>query len=244
MPTVLLIDDDAISREVIAMILELSDFKVLTAEDGASALALFEDGSVPDPQAILMDSQMPGLSGLRLVKALRVRTAARIIAISGSPVTDSLLKATDGFLLKPVEAEALLAMLNSESPLDVQVRSLDAGVGDTGDIGGFIDGTVLGKLKAMMPASAVREIYTAVAVDLDSRLVSLETAMVAGDSIEVQRSAHAIKGGCAMVGLTIAQEAAARLEISNAPVTYPTELAHLHAALIGLKGILENDFPL
>ena len=46
-----------------------------------------------------------------------------------------------------------------------------------------------------------------------------------------------------MVGLTGAREAAARLETINLPVTWLSELAQLHFALSGLKGMLGVDFP-
>jgi HPt (histidine-containing phosphotransfer) domain-containing protein len=108
---------------------------------------------------------------------------------------------------------------------------------------GVIDPGVLGKLKAMMPASAVREIYAATAADLAGRLLTLQTAMDTANSADVARIAHAIKGGCAMVGLTSARDAAARLEISNLPVTWPEELSQLHIALRGLEGMLGDDFP-
>ncbi len=98
----------------------------------------------------------------------------------------------------------------------------------------------LGKLKAMMPAAALTEIYTAVATDLEARLVPLSAAINAGDTTETARIAHIIKGGCSMVGISVAVEAAARLESSNPPETWPKELLQLHFALDRLKSILEN----
>ena len=91
--------------------------------------------------------------------------------------------------------------------------------------------------------AAVREIYAAVAADLKSRLAVLQSAMTSFDVPEVKRLAHSIKGGCSMVGLSGATEAAARLETSNTTVTYPQELSQLHAALAALEGILGGNFP-
>ena len=94
-----------------------------------------------------------------------------------------------------------------------------------------------------MPASSVLEIYSAVASDMVSRLVKLEAAMDAGDSAEVARTAHTIKGGCSMVGLTAAAEAAARLESSNGRETWSKELLQLHFALSKLQGMLGDGLP-
>ena len=78
--SILIIDDDAISREVMQMTLEMHGYAVETAEDGAAALVLLAGTK---PTTILMDTQMPGLSGVELIAALRDVCQARIIAISG-----------------------------------------------------------------------------------------------------------------------------------------------------------------
>jgi CheY-like chemotaxis protein len=237
LPTLLLIDDDAISREVLQMTLEMHGFAVETAEDGATALAKLAGKDVQS-ELILMDTQMPGLSGIALIEALRSSTTARIIAISGSDPGEAIRQAADGFLLKPIEPGALLAWINQTEPGAIaQVQAEQQSGLD------IVDPIVLGKLKAMMPASAVREIYAAVASDLTTRLTTLHASMDAADSTEVARIAHAIKGGCAMVGLIGAREAASRLETSNLPETWPAELVHLHSALKGLEVMLGNNFP-
>ena len=257
LPSILLIDDDAISREVMQMTLEMHGLAVITAEDGAAALALLDSGAAQTDLAtqlglVLMDSQMPGLSGAELISALRERTAVRIVAISASEPAAAIRRAADGFLLKPIQVEDLLPMLEAEAdkPVEIEMETELKTVQATADTTenpanstNPIDLSVLGKLKAMMPASSVREIYEATATDLDTRLAALRAAMDGGNTAEVARIAHAIKGGCAMVGLTGAREAAARLETINLPVTWLNELEQLHFALTGLKGMLGDDFP-
>jgi CheY-like chemotaxis protein len=251
-PSILLIDDDAISREVMQMTLEMQGFAVQTAEDGAAALALLGSQTAP-PEVILMDTQMPGLSGVELVRALRGAAQARIVAISASEPGEAIRRAADGFLLKPIQMEALIVLLDAAEE-DRSAKELNLAPPETAGAGadanaGLVDAVVLGKLRAMMPASAVREIYAATASDLKMRLVSLQAAMEASNTTEaartaeVARIAHAIKGGCAMVGLTGARDAAARLEISNLPVSWPEELTQMHFALQGLEGMLGDDFP-
>lgn len=261
LPEVLLIDDDAISREVFAMMLEMHGFKVASAEDGKQALALLENGEAL-PGVILMDTQMPGVSGVRLIKALRQRLKAgstpvttRIVAISGSEVSDSIRRSADGFLLKPIQIESLLELLDAPRSTDDApglaieasaapeastdpIDAATAGPIDPIDPSDPIDPAVLAKFKGMMPPAAVREVYTAVASDLETRLSVLAAAMDAGDATEVARIAHTIKGGCGMVGLTTAAAAATRLESSNQQETWPKELLQLHFALGKLQGIL------
>jgi CheY-like chemotaxis protein len=250
LPRLLLIDDDFISREVLALVLETYGFPIESAADGPEALALLDQldqldqsESVP-PEIILMDNQMPGLSGLDLIAALRSRSSARIIAISGSEVDESIKQATDGFLLKPIEAADVTALL-AASVKDIKPAVPDetAVPAELIAIESPVDPIVLGKLQAMMPAKAVREIYAATATDLRTRLTSLEAAMTAANTPEVQRIAHSIKGGSAMVGLSAATQAANRLETSDLTGLWPAELAQLVSALEALEGMLLLEFP-
>ena len=249
LPRVLLIDDDAISREVLSMMLEMHGLPVDSAEDGKQALELVENTATL-PGIILMDTQMPGVSGTRLIKALRQRLKdrnaseqTRIIAISGSEVGDAIHQAADGFLLKPIQVESVLALIDAPL-LDLQASTAPdlAETLETRPIldPAVLDPIVLGKLKAMMPDAALREVYSAVAADLETRLATLSAAMDASDATAVASIAHTIKGGCGMVGLSGATEAAARLENSNLPETWPEELLQLHFALGNLQGILAN----
>ncbi|MFC5861656.1 response regulator [Acidicapsa dinghuensis] len=256
LPRVLLIDDDVISREVISMTLEMHGYPVDSAEDGAQALEFLSraNASAADvaPDVILMDAQMPGLSGVGLIEALRKSSNARIIAISGS-ANDRVRESADGFLLKPVDPAALEEVLGTQEQSGAQNHGLtlqatadlpedaDNNTEAAGRVAEHvIDPVMLKKLRAMMPDSAVREIYMATAMDLASRLVTLSAAMSQGRASEVARVAHAIKGGCAMVGLSGARDSAARLEISNQPENWQNELTQLHFALDKLQGLLSD----
>jgi len=239
-PSILLIDDDAISREVLSMLLEMHGYPVACVEDGAQALAAINAAiDLAQPEVLLMDTQMPGLSGLDLIGALRARTQSRIVAISGSDPGEAIRDAADGFLLKPIQPEDLDALLAGD-PAQTQTGTSTGITVSASAEDDAIDPVVLGKLKAMMPPSAVREIYAAVAADLGPRLDSLQSAMDAKDAASVARIAHAVKGGCSMVGLTAA---AARLEISNRIETWPEELIELRRALVALQRILIHEFP-
>ena len=105
-----------------------------------------------------------------------------------------------------------------------------------------MDCVVLGHLilQSDRTVRSSEEVYSAVATDLEVRLPTLAAAIDAGQATDVARIAHTIKGGCSMVGLSSATEAAARLEGSNRPETWPRELLQLHFALGKLQDILGN----
>src|SRR4051812_25873794 len=67
-PRVLLADDDAISRKLLAAALQRMGFEVQTAEQGAEALHLIE---TKDPDLLVLDFEMPGQNGAEVCHQLR-----------------------------------------------------------------------------------------------------------------------------------------------------------------------------
>lgn len=200
----LLVDDDLISREVVATLLTLDGYTVHTAADGESALETIAGGTC-EPGVILVDAQMSGLSGAALIGKLRERSAAAVVAISGSQPSEEVTRAADGFLMKPFDTAAL------EDVLARRMQAPAAGQTAAGD-DAVIDAETLARLRGQMPEAGVREIYAAVYADLGRRLMALEEAIAREDVTEVRRIGHAIKGGCGMAGVRQAAQLGAMLE--------------------------------
>ena len=243
LPTLLLIDDDLVSREVMATVLTMSGYTVHTAPDGAASLAMLDDGDCV-PQAILMDAQMPGLCGPKLIAELRARSQAVVLAISASSPADEEIASADGFLLKPFSADALQAMLNDRLPLP----ALSAEQAQTAEEPA-INAEILAQLRGLMSEAAVREIYAAVVADLGRRIVAIEDALSRDDAAEVRRLGHAIKGGCGMVGALQAARLGARLEADPAVTTgnhldnSASLLRELRTATRNLERMLDAELP-
>jgi DNA-binding NtrC family response regulator len=90
-PLLLLVDDDAAFRTVMSAELSRSGYDVRTAASGEEALALCAQS---EPQVILLDLQMPGLSGLDVLKTLRERKApGEIVMLTGHGSIDSAIEA-------------------------------------------------------------------------------------------------------------------------------------------------------
>ena len=64
----------------------------------------------------------------------------------------------------------------------------------------MVSAETLAQLRQMMPEKAVQQIYTAVIADLRVRIEALGSAIAKGNTAEVGRIGHAIKGGCGMAG--------------------------------------------
>ena len=234
LPTVLIIDDDMVSREVMATVLTMTGYSIHTASRGEEAVALLEGGRC-EPEVILMDAQMPGLKGAALVKELRARSKASIYAMSGSEVPEELKRAVDGHLSKPFGPHALQQLMEQHHPVVSLAPDEDAPV---------INTETLGQLRAVMPDAGVREIYGAVLSDLDKRATALQRAMARSDTQEIRRIGHAIKGGCGMAGAVQAARVGARLEARGDQLdNVPALLLELKAAGRNLRRMLEAEFP-
>jgi CheY-like chemotaxis protein len=117
-PSVLVVDDDAIVRQAIVILLEDHGFRVATAVDGADALRKFRQSA---PDAVLTDIVMPNKEGIELIMELRrERPDARIIAMSGGgtmATSNFVLLATtlgaDIGLRKPFDDLELIAAIDS-----------------------------------------------------------------------------------------------------------------------------------
>lgn len=83
--TILVVDDDADMRFLARSVLEGSGIEVAAeAADGAEALAKLEELNPPPvPTVVLLDNQMPGLSGLEVAEQiLRARPEQLIVLFS------------------------------------------------------------------------------------------------------------------------------------------------------------------
>jgi signal transduction histidine kinase len=115
MARVLLVDDSFIVRELLSAVLADSGHAVQTAEDGESALALVAAGR---PDVVVCDLQMPGLSGLDVVKALKQREPLlpTLILTEQSDVAvcvRALREGAVGYVLKGMSDELLLSEIEA-----------------------------------------------------------------------------------------------------------------------------------
>jgi two-component system chemotaxis response regulator CheY len=115
MPTVLVVDDSALARRRARSILESAGFEVLEAEDGMAAIERY---FVARPDVVLLDLVMKGMYGLDVLSKLReLDPEAKVIVVTADVQTSSheMVSAAGaaGFLVKPLDADEIIAMLSS-----------------------------------------------------------------------------------------------------------------------------------
>ena len=111
----LVVDDEAGIREVIAAILTEYGYQTLAAADGAEALSLYLQRSA-DVKLVLTDILMPNLDGVGLCRALRrINPQVRIVASTGQAEESQFAQlralGMKRFLTKPYSTERLLVAL-------------------------------------------------------------------------------------------------------------------------------------
>jgi CheY-like chemotaxis protein len=117
-PLVLVIDDDRVMRELLALHLSNAGYRVLAADDGITGgyLALSDK-----PDLVIVDVDMPHMTGYQLVEALKGDSLTRHIPVifltSREDVDDHARKlGAEAYLRKPVKADRLLQVVALFSP--------------------------------------------------------------------------------------------------------------------------------
>ncbi|MEA2776346.1 MAG: hypothetical protein QOF90_1752 [Acetobacteraceae bacterium] len=118
LPCVLLVDNEALVREVLAEQLGDSGYDVMQADCGEAALALLEAGEPID--LIVTDLAMPGMSGVALLDAVHVQRprlpAILLTGLAGNAAILAVNGAISGsfsLLRKPVSGPQLTARIET-----------------------------------------------------------------------------------------------------------------------------------
>jgi CheY-like chemotaxis protein len=116
--TVLIVDDEKNIRRTVRMVLEGEGWSVEEASSGEEALARLPD---IDPDVILLDVQMQGMSGLEALEQLRKTSGDKrgptVVMISGHATLADAVRAVKAgaydFLEKPLDRERLIVTLRN-----------------------------------------------------------------------------------------------------------------------------------
>ncbi|OFW56388.1 MAG: hypothetical protein A2V52_05055 [Actinobacteria bacterium RBG_19FT_COMBO_54_7] len=111
---ILVADDDAHIRRLIAELLIAEGFQVIMAEDGEEALFICLDER---PDLVILDIIMPGMDGMEVCRRLRDETSAPIIFLTAKDdITDlvsGLAIGGDDYITKPFKGAELIARVKA-----------------------------------------------------------------------------------------------------------------------------------
>jgi two-component system nitrogen regulation response regulator GlnG len=113
--TLLVVDDDPLILQCMQLCLPEPDYRVVTAVTAAKGLELFRE---MDPDAVLLDIQLPDQSGLALIHEFRdMDRRVPVILMTGHGTAETAITAISGgafeYVTKPFEPDAILPLIDS-----------------------------------------------------------------------------------------------------------------------------------
>jgi CheY-like chemotaxis protein len=114
--TVLVVDDEESLRNFAAKLIQSRGYRVVTAGDGAEALAVLTEGTQID--LLVLDVMMPGLDGLQTLEQVRNRGHRQlpVVLLTAQSADEQILRGyergADCYVTKPVQPSTLLNVVD------------------------------------------------------------------------------------------------------------------------------------
>lgn len=252
---VLVVDDNAVNRQVAVGLLKRMDIDSDTAEDGLAALEALRSRRY---SLVLMDLQMPGLDGIEATRQLRtggagvLDTQVPVVALTANVVAEARLQCMaagfNDFLTKPLSARMLAESLKRLLPVVSSGEgSAAATAGPIGpQRGGGDGGSVLdrdGLLERSMDdpelARAVLEAFIEESGELSA---ALSRALREADLQASCAAAHSLRGAAGNSGAVRVREVANDIEKCARAADYDRGIARLGELAAQLDRFRERAF--
>jgi two-component system, sensor histidine kinase and response regulator len=219
---VLLAEDNPANQKVAAYILKDRGHVVDIAADGYEAIRLYEQ----NPYAVvLMDVQMPGMSGLEATAAIRKCQQGGkhvpIIAMTAHAMKEDrdrcLAAGMDGYLSKPVDAREMIALVEGLAAKSTSAEAVSQPFpSDRKEPAEVPSALVFDEALALKGCLGKRDLLAQMIrfffEDADRLLPELRSALQRGDLTEVGKLGHRLKGTISHLAAKLAGVAALRLE--------------------------------
>jgi signal transduction histidine kinase/ligand-binding sensor domain-containing protein/CheY-like chemotaxis protein/HPt (histidine-containing phosphotransfer) domain-containing protein len=208
----LLAEDNAVNQKLVVRILEKHGHEVTVVGNGREALAAVKSQKF---DLVLMDVQMPLMGGFEAtarIRELELSTGEHlpIVAMTAHAMKGDrdrcLDEGMDGYVAKPIQAKeifrALEEALNESRRTPAELEEERHGINDRSTLLARIDGdeTLLYELVQLFLDESPRAV------------TELRGAIARDDAMQVEISAHALKGSVGSLGAPSAVQAAERLE--------------------------------
>ncbi len=242
---ILVVEDDEINRVVACGLLEKAGHHVSAVISGERALTLLDHQGF---DVILMDLNLPDLSGLETIRQIRghnspniARTPVLVVSalVTKHDIEDSLDVGANAFLGKPYSPERLLAGIEAALRARTPVAS-DAGAPMPSRpydmaLAPSVDGASLTQHAAELGLATTQQIVDLFNDTIPATLALARQAFADGDNKLLVRTVHRMKSSASTVGLRSLADMAATLEA--------TVVDGQHAQIDILLAELEQRLP-
>ena len=211
---VLVADDDPISLKLARALLESLGVQVTEATTGEEAIRM---ALADKPDLILMDIQMPGISGVAATRRIRQKESGHtpIIAVTAHAYPEAreeyLSHGMDDCLIKPANREQLLGLLNRWTTGRSADTPADRGPGGIGAVEAVHDRAAALRATGGNPHIAM-EIWSMLLHDLPEYSTAIDAALALADYPGVRHLAHHVVGASSICCVPALRSAALRLE--------------------------------
>ena len=205
---VLVADDHAANRLLLQTVLQKAGHRVMAVDDGEAALEALASGGF---DLALVDLHMPSISGIDLLRQLRVmeagaRESTPVVMVSADAMADTVQACRNAgaraYITKPFSAgrllEAIAEIVSGERPCEAE-PVLPPQHGSNGQV---LDATALDEFAALGMGKAFETEFIGQCVtDARMALVRMRQAIAANDWEQCREQAHALKGVASNLGL-------------------------------------------
>ncbi|WP_369938836.1 ATP-binding protein [Xanthomonas medicagonis] len=203
---ILVADDHAANRMVLQRLLQKAGHRAICLDGAEAVLDALADAEF---DAVIVDLHMPGMSGLDMLKQLRIMQAGRertpVVVLSADVTPESIQRCEQAgahtFLAKPVVASKLLDTL-TDIATDGRLRPSEPQARPRPAAEGVLDSAVLDELAGLgMGEGFEREFISQCLNDADGCLGGMQVAGESENWERLREHAHAVKGVASNLGL-------------------------------------------
>ncbi len=250
---VLLVEDNEINQELAMELLLSNNIAVEVAENGQIAVDMLSEQTF---DGVLMDCQMPVMSGYEATEAIRKKLQLMdlpVIAMTANAMAEDIEKARhagmNDHISKPINVKDMFMTMakwitpsNPDNGIEhKQTADVDTGF-DLSDISG-ID-TKLGLLTTAQNEKLFRKLLTKFRDSYADFASSFNAALVSDDETAAERTAHTLKGVAGNIGALAVQATAAELEKACKDKYDQEQLTPLLQAVIAEIAIVQQGLAL
>ena len=213
---ILVAEDNAINQQLITTLLRKWGHRVTLVENGMGAVTAAAANSY---DIILMDLQMPGMSGIEAAQRIRKLSGPGgppIIALTAHVmpgIRDEVLAAgMQDHVTKPIDPDGLAEAIARLVPKSTAPALPNTGRGKDGKITAALNDAVLSRLESQIGRAEVSELAAMLLAETPDRLAEIHRTLAAGDAATARQMAHDIASTAGNLGITEVATLAQQLE--------------------------------
>jgi len=207
--TIIIADDNRVNQQVLEGILNHAGHSAIVANTGEETLDILAE-NLEKIDMLILDMNMPELSGIEVLQALRFMDTAKTIPViiltaDATPEAKerSFNAGANAFLTKPINARALLEQIAKLTPDGTQHKQAVKANGlETKDKTSlWLDEEIISELVLLGGDNFMQQLINGFKADGDKHLVLIKQTAV-DDFLGYRESVHALKGSASELGAT------------------------------------------